>query len=426
MRTLTAEIIDELTQKLGRRPERNELETWLSTGKLDEGGNGACGGWQSHKLTQADIFAAKLPPLEYLVEGLIITPGLSCLGGKKKVGKSWLALDLAQRVASGTPFLGKQVRRGKVLYLSLEDGLLRLQQRLQRLHSDSNLQITYITSILPLNSEEGMIELEDMIKAERPALCCIDTLASAKNRKLDENKAGDMADLMNWLHDLALTYNTVILVVLHFGKKSYGDIGFDYRGSSATPSATDANLGLYRNSDGSHDLKVEGRDFADFELRLYFDPETWCFQLKGDSRDERRAIAEDSIIEAIEALGGEADAAMIAGELGLTRMAIQHHCQRMRKDKLLDFKPVPSGKTKKFVYSLPETGLPSLPSLSPLNTDEEDNDIKSTFYVDNKDNKETPVSEVETTIPKVTGNLTKLSIQELPVEVVKSLGNISG
>jgi len=102
----------------------------------------------------------------------------------------------------------------------------------------------------------------------------IDTLASAKNKYVDENSAGDMADLINKIHELAQKYNCAILIIAHHGKPKVTedrDAGFDIRGSSAIPGATDFNAGLYKNSDGTTDLKVEGRDIGELELRIKFD-----------------------------------------------------------------------------------------------------------------------------------------------------------
>jgi len=64
----------------------------------------------------------------------IIPEGVSLLVGASKIGKSWLALDLAIAVASGGRFLGHiEVEAGEVLYLALEDTKRRLQNRLKTL-----------------------------------------------------------------------------------------------------------------------------------------------------------------------------------------------------------------------------------------------------------------------------------------------------
>jgi hypothetical protein len=182
----------------------------------------------------------------------------------------------------------------------------------------------------------------------------IDTLASAKNRFLDENEAGSTADLFNQLHELAITQNCVILVIAHHGKQSHGDVGFDIRGSSAISGATDTNLGLYKNTDGTFDLKAEGRDIGEVDLRISFDAEvTWCWQCKGDARDVRRAEAEDRILEAIALLGGEADATAIAKEIDIARPTVATHLKRMREQSIVGYRTLNTGKANKIIYTCP-------------------------------------------------------------------------
>ncbi len=74
-----------------------------------------------------------LPPLTWVVPGLI--PEGCCLFiGAPKIGKSWTVLSLALAVASGGRFLGTvEVEQRDVLYLALEDGDRRLQDRSRKL-----------------------------------------------------------------------------------------------------------------------------------------------------------------------------------------------------------------------------------------------------------------------------------------------------
>src|SRR5262249_563219 len=68
---------------------------------------------------------------KFAVPGLV-PHGLSILAGRPKIGKSWLALALADSVSRGALALGNiATERGPVLYLGLEDNLRRLQQRLR-------------------------------------------------------------------------------------------------------------------------------------------------------------------------------------------------------------------------------------------------------------------------------------------------------
>jgi hypothetical protein len=345
--------------------------------------------WHNFAIEHDNLLSKELAPLDYLVQDLLTTPGTAVLAGKKKLGKSWMVLQLGQSVAAGAPFLGKETRQGEVIYLALEDGERRLKQRLEMQNTTKGLPITYISEWPPLNTKDGFKPLEEIIRTKHPVLVVIDTLASAKNRFVDENEAGATGDLFNKLHNLAITENTVIVVVAHHGKASYHDPGFDIRGSSAIPGATDTNLGLYKNTDGTFDLKAEGRDIGEVDLRISFDADlTWCWQSQGDARDVRRAEAEDKILEAIEVLGGEADASAIANEIDTSRSTISTHLKRMREQGTVGYKIINTGKASKILYTYPLTN-PTNPTELNLDTKipSNDDDISPTPISTNPTNR---------------------------------------
>lgn len=315
--------------------------------------------WHNFAIDHDALLSKDLPPLDYLVDGLIVTPGTAILAAPKKRAKSWMALQLSQSTAAGAPFLGMATRQGSVIHMALEDGERRLRQRLKMQNAAVGLPITYITKFEPLNRRSGFEALAELIREKHPALVVIDTLAAAKNRFLDENEAGATADMFNQLHNCALNENTVILMVAHHGKTSTGDAGFDIRGSSAIPGATDVNIGLYKNTDGTYELKAEGRDIGEVDLRISFDAEfDWCWQCHGDTRDIRRAEAENRIIEAIDVLKGNVEASAIASELDLNRVTVQTHLKRMRAQGLVSYEV----KGRKILYGIPPT-TPTLPTL---------------------------------------------------------------
>jgi archaellum biogenesis ATPase FlaH/DNA-binding transcriptional ArsR family regulator len=309
--------------------------------------------WSEETITQHSLLAKKLAPLDCLVEDLLPTPGLAVLAGKKKTGKSWLTLQLAQCVASGKTFLGKATRRGSVLYLALEDGERRLKHRLERQGAKDELHIRYASWWPPINSMEGFKALAEIVKLKEYALVVIDTLTSARDKSAKENESDSMGELFNSLHDMAITLNTVILMVSHHGKKLHQDVGFDIRGSSAIPGATDTNIGLYKNNDGTCSLKAEGRDIPWVELRIKFDnEETWSWQLLDDDRDIRRVEAESRILKVLERLG-KASASDIAEELQISRPTAYTHLKRMRTEGRVKCKELRTAKGVIFLYRLP-------------------------------------------------------------------------
>jgi RecA-family ATPase len=69
-------------------------------------------------------------PLEYVIPGYVVE-GLTLLGGKPKLGKSWWAYDASIAVATGGKAMGSvDCEQGDVLYLALEDNRRRVKDRL--------------------------------------------------------------------------------------------------------------------------------------------------------------------------------------------------------------------------------------------------------------------------------------------------------
>lgn len=135
------------------------------------------------------LAAADLPGPVYTVPGFI-TPGLTILAGRPKLGKSWLAFGLADAVARGGYAMGKvKVDPGPVLYLALEDTLLRLQKRLLMLLNggDASPDLEVGTECPPLD-QGGLEAIEEWIKSRPGArMVIIDTWAKVRpERKRDQ------------------------------------------------------------------------------------------------------------------------------------------------------------------------------------------------------------------------------------------------
>lgn len=61
------------------------------------------------------------PDLHFLWAGLIPHPGMVVLEGEPKVGKSFLALQIAKAIGAGEDFGGRPCKQARVLYLILEE-----------------------------------------------------------------------------------------------------------------------------------------------------------------------------------------------------------------------------------------------------------------------------------------------------------------
>ena len=82
-------------------------------------------GWKRRsKATEYDLLdrdaIMALKPIEWLVMGVFPTTGIAAIFGPSGSGKSFLALDLAMRIASGEEWFGRRTKKCAVTYVMLE------------------------------------------------------------------------------------------------------------------------------------------------------------------------------------------------------------------------------------------------------------------------------------------------------------------
>jgi RecA-family ATPase len=79
----------------------------------------------------------------WLIEGLWTRAAVGFIGGVPKLGKTWLGLDLALSVATGTPCLGRYAvaERGETLVYLAEDHPAEVRQRLTSLCRHRGLDV---------------------------------------------------------------------------------------------------------------------------------------------------------------------------------------------------------------------------------------------------------------------------------------------
>lgn len=313
--------------------------------------------------THDTLMGAKFQPQPWLIEGLIADESLNILGGVQKAGKSWLALQMAQAVGSGDEFLGRTTQFGEVIYLALEDGARRLQDRLRKQRAPLGLPIIWYTRFPKLDDGNGMALLTELV-ARRPRLLVVDTLAAVKSGRVDEQSSGPMADLFNALRMMAQHYAVAILVVHHHGKTVSGDPAHDLRGSSAIGAAADILLGLYRvrrnqqgdvSDEGMPDpvdevppefwLKARGRDIEDLTMPITFGVNTdWRWRPAERGTHDRRAHAKQDadakLLEVVRGLG-TATAEQIEQATGLKKTAVYDRLRRLVNERVLMYVSIP-------------------------------------------------------------------------------------
>ena len=211
----------------------------------------------------ADLVAQDFPPQQFLVDGLIPAGQLVMLGGRGKAGKSWLVLQLVAAVDRGILFLGKPTKRGKVLYLALEDGRRRMNQRPKVLRWQPSPAVDISFRVANFDhGGDGLGHIRQAIADKRYDLVVIDTLIKTLSAAADENSNTEMAAICNELADMAHDSGAAIVIVHHTSKVKTENPFDNLRGASAIRNAYDVGLLLRReHNQREATLHVESRDF---------------------------------------------------------------------------------------------------------------------------------------------------------------------
>jgi RecA-family ATPase len=234
----------------------------------------------------AELQRMEFPPIRWIVPD-VLPEGLTILGGKPKLGKSWLALDMALAVATGGNVLGRECEPGPVLYLALEDNHRRLQRRLQRLQPRFDWPtVLELGTRWPRLDAGGEKQLRAWIAAREGArLAILDTLATIRPaaRAADSAHASDYAAL-HGLHQIASDTGVAVLVIHHLRKADADDPFDSVSGSTGLTGAADSTLILTRREgDGGCILYGRGRDLEEFEIAMEFDKATCRWRDLGDA-----------------------------------------------------------------------------------------------------------------------------------------------
>ena len=231
--------------------------------------------------TAGELLTAELPPTPWLIPGMIPI-GLVILAGRRKLGKSFLALQMAGAIGSGGDFLGQKIAQGRCLYLALEDTAARLQARMRMQSWQPGAQVDFALT-WPALDDGGLVNLQDELTAGAYNLLVIDTLSRCLTRRQDQNNVTDMTFALSALQHLAFSRNMTILLIDHHTKASQAldlaDPVDDLLGSSGKGAVADAVFGLYRPR-GQREVKLlgRGRDFDELSFDLRFDGVTGCWQ----------------------------------------------------------------------------------------------------------------------------------------------------
>ncbi len=192
-------------------------------------------------------------PVQWLIDGWLVQDSLAALVGPSGSGKSFLAIDWAVRVATGTPWHGRTVKQGAVFVLAGE-GRNGLRKRIAGMETGFGIPITgaplFLADCLPALTDPGNARaVVDEITAvaekiffesgHEPALVIVDTVARAM-AGANENSSEDMGRFIQSMDWIRQRYGACVLSVHHTGHGS--ETQDRARGSSAYRAALDSEF----------------------------------------------------------------------------------------------------------------------------------------------------------------------------------------
>ena len=200
---------------------------------------------------------------DFIVDKLMKSNGLYCLVARPKVGKSLLALQLANSIATGNSFLGFKTNPCPVLYISTEMNSMQLVDRIDKMGLDFNddnfLFLEQNPSERKLNLMDLQLDFQTFANEYKGRFLIIDMFSGIDlNNGYDLNNYQDMGQIViPKFRELCKKYNFTILLVHHLNKNNTS------LGSTAIDGSVDGKITL------KQDDNIKNKIFLDYESRDY-------------------------------------------------------------------------------------------------------------------------------------------------------------
>lgn len=233
----------------------------LPAGQL--GQTGQTGQIDVLKWSSGDDLADNAKAPDYLINDILEADSHGILLGASMTFKSFLALELAHCICTGSAFFEHEVfATGKVLYICGE-GRGALERRIKALKivkGGFNNNLMVLDTPINIDGSVNMASLSELINTHTPYLVIFDTFGSL-NGGTNENDNSEVGKVLNLVKETCRNGKTSSLIVHHLGKdenrggrgavsfKTNVDFLFDMR---RTPDTMTATLSCVKMKDGDN------------------------------------------------------------------------------------------------------------------------------------------------------------------------------
>ena len=225
-----------------------------------------------------DLTPEEKKPPEFIVDGMIPC-GMTFLSGAPKIRKSFMALQIASAVATGSPFLSHNTTQCDVAYLDLEGSKSRVSFRAERMSMKIPRNV-FITNSITERLADGLVDKLRHLHRARPSirLIIIDTYSRARGsyKNFGVNAYDADVALLEPVQRMALEEN-IAVVFIHHDKKGAGFASDSFERLSGTmgiSGSSDCVINLVADGkrfDGKATMEFTPRDAKGGEIKLVFD-----------------------------------------------------------------------------------------------------------------------------------------------------------
>lgn len=241
----------------------------------------------------------KPDPMQWTVAGLVPEGHLSMLVGDGGTGKSYLGLHMALCIATGYPFLGRGVRRGRVLYVDQELDLDEQRRRTHRVAEGMDLsvysdtlekRIYYLQPDYGLGTEEHQSQILNIVQYLNLDFLLYDsfTMGAAVDVKDESDVVPIVQQIRDWPTTLAIDH---VSHATARGGKAATARAF---GSVMKRNAARSSLTLAKADTGGYAIQQEKSNFNDGDHRLCyateFTDEKVAFETIGEEDDRAAGL----------------------------------------------------------------------------------------------------------------------------------------
>jgi hypothetical protein len=192
-------------------------------------------------------------PVEWLIEDIIPKKAFVALYAPPASYKSFIALDMAEAVATGRDWMGKEVKQsGVVLYIAGEGhGGLGARIKACKIKNNSPDGSPLYVIRAQINLRSSQEDFDNLLSAINDLLeeidaplqmIVLDTLMRMSGGGFNENSSEDMGGFITQAGKLQALYECALLVIHHSGK----DVTKGLRGHSSLLGAVDTELEINR------------------------------------------------------------------------------------------------------------------------------------------------------------------------------------